>query len=134
MGGILPPPQRPPNDAERALLAAIHTYAADRAPATDAEWLDLIEGLRNLSVDITALWERTVCEAKGAGLSHSTLARGMGIQRPTVITRVRDRPAQLLAEQPRQPIPLDPDPSEQATRYKRNARQRRAAERQAATV
>lgn len=134
MGGILPPPQRPPNDREQALLAAIQAYADDRAPATDAEWLDVIEGLRNLSVDITALWERTVCEAKGAGLSHSTLARGMGIQRPTVISRVRDKPAQLLAEQPRQPIPLDPDPSAQATAYKRNARQARAAARETAKV
>ncbi len=132
MSAKLPPPQRPPTDREAALIAALREFAHDPAPHSDEGWIDRIEGLRNITVDAEALWEQAIADSRTAGVSWRTLVRGLGLQVGTLHARLRDRPAQRIAAEPR--VNRGLNPAEYASRQKRSLRGRRRLEATAATA
>lgn len=99
MGGVLPPPQRPPNARERKIIDLIRAYAA--SATTPEQMRDVLEGLRNIAVDSEAIWEQHLDDTKNAGSSWGDLEVSTGTAFGTLQTRLRERRARRIAEQPR---------------------------------
>ena len=107
----LPPPQRKPSAREAALISALREYLNEEPPTTSEEWLDRIEGLRNLEVDASAIWEEAICRAKAAGVTWGQLHNSTGIHKASLQYRVKEQPAQALAARPRDGARRDADSS-----------------------